>query len=56
LIRRDWRSIVKRPHGYPAQARALIGLAAFLAFALSVTLYFSGDETAGISTERSSRR
>lgn len=33
---------------YPAQARALIGLAAFLAFALSVTLYFSGDETAGI--------
>jgi hypothetical protein len=48
LIRRDWRSIVKRPHGYPAQARALIGLAAFLAFALSVTLYFTGDETAGI--------
>jgi hypothetical protein len=47
-IRRDWRSIVKRPHGYQAQARALIGLAAFLAFALSVTLYFSGDETAGI--------
>lgn len=48
LIRRDWRSILKRPHGYQAQARALIGLAAFLAFALSVTLYFSGDETAGI--------
>jgi hypothetical protein len=29
-------------------ARALIGAAAFLAFALSVVLYFSGDETAGI--------
>ncbi|MCD6014500.1 MAG: hypothetical protein K0R88_584 [Solirubrobacterales bacterium] len=29
-------------------ARALIGLAAFLAFVLSVVLYFSGDETAGI--------
>lgn len=29
-------------------ARALIGTAAFLAFALSVVLYFSGDETAGI--------
>lgn len=39
---------MKQPHGYRAQARALIGLAAFLAFALSVTLYFSGDETAGI--------
>lgn len=39
---------MKQRHGYPAQARALIGLAAFLAFALSVTLYFSGDETAGI--------
>jgi hypothetical protein len=33
---------------YQALARALIGLAAFLAFALPVTLYFSGDETAGI--------
>lgn len=33
---------------YPVQARALIGLAAFLAFALSVTLYFSGDELTGI--------
>jgi hypothetical protein len=33
---------------YPTVARALIGIAAFLAFALSVTLYFSGDETAGI--------
>ena len=39
---------MNQPHGYPAQARALIGLAAFLAFALSVTLYFSGDEKAGI--------
>jgi hypothetical protein len=30
------------------QARTLIGVAAFLAFALSVVLYFSGDESAGI--------
>jgi hypothetical protein len=30
------------------QARALIGVAAFLAFVLSVVLYFSGDENAGI--------
>jgi hypothetical protein len=30
------------------QARALIGAAAFLAFVLSVALYFSGDENAGI--------
>lgn len=30
------------------KARALIGLAAFLAFGLSVGLYFSGDEMAGI--------
>ena len=30
------------------RARALIGAAAFLAFGLSVGLYFSGDETAGI--------
>jgi hypothetical protein len=29
-------------------ARALIGAAAFLAFALSVVLYFTGDEPAGI--------
>jgi hypothetical protein len=29
-------------------ARALIGAAAFLAFTLSVVLYFSGDEAAGI--------
>ena len=28
--------------------RGLILLAAFLSFALSVTLYFSGDETEGI--------
>lgn len=31
-----------------AYARALIGAAAFLAFVLSVVLYFSDDETAGI--------
>ncbi len=31
-----------------SQARALIGLAALLAFALSVVLYFTGDEKAGI--------
>jgi hypothetical protein len=31
-----------------ARARALIGAAALLAFGLSVGLYFSGDETAGI--------
>ena len=31
-----------------SRARALIGAAAFLAFGLSVGLYFSGDETAGI--------
>jgi hypothetical protein len=29
-------------------ARALIGLAAFLSFVLSVILYFTGDEEAGI--------
>lgn len=30
------------------KARALILLAAFLSFVLSVTLYFTGDETDGI--------
>lgn len=31
-----------------ARARTLLGVAAFLAFVLSVVLYFTGDETAGI--------
>lgn len=39
---------MKSTDAYLTQARALIGLAAFLAFALSIVLYFSGDENAGI--------
>jgi len=39
---------MKTTDAYVTQARALIGVAAFLAFALSIVLYFSGDKNAGI--------
>jgi len=43
---------MKSTTAHVSQARALIGLAAFLAFALSVVVYFSGDEFAGIFVGR----
>jgi hypothetical protein len=39
---------MRTPVSPVATARWLIGAAAFLSFALSVTLYFTGDEEAGI--------
>ncbi len=39
---------MRSTNAYVTQARALIGVAAFLAFALSIVLYFGGDENAGI--------
>ena len=41
-------SLTSTVAGSEARSRALIGLAAFISFVLSVSLYFGGDEQQGI--------
>ena len=48
FLRPTIREVVPLPKSYTEKARALILLAAFLSFLLSVGIYFLDDETRGI--------